>query len=194
MSNSVWKLSPLYIALSPFAEHTPISCVRHRCFGLWSQCALPDLLTPTRAAAAVWTWAPGHPYPSQRWNGSIGQGDARKMELHAFDKDDTVAAVSRRKTLQPGKVQQQSDTADAAETADDAVTLEDERLGGCGVLSGSDGRWRAVTCRAVLPSACRRKGARLSWDEMWTLEGAHEGVVPGGGSLICPATRGRTTF
>jgi len=22
----------------------------------------PDLLTPSKAAAAIWTWAPGHPY------------------------------------------------------------------------------------------------------------------------------------
>lgn len=35
----------------------------------------PDLLTPQRAAAAIWTWAPGHPYDT-RDAGSLAAGAA----------------------------------------------------------------------------------------------------------------------
>lgn len=32
----------------------------------------PDLLTPSKAAAAVWTWAPGHPYEAAPSGGASG--------------------------------------------------------------------------------------------------------------------------
>lgn len=38
----------------------------------------PDLLTPMRAAAAIWTWAPGHPFEPSYADGQLGEA-AQKL-------------------------------------------------------------------------------------------------------------------
>ncbi|KAG7674064.1 hypothetical protein Ndes2526B_g02453 [Nannochloris sp. 'desiccata'] len=56
----------------------------------------PDLLTPSRAAAAVWTWAPGHPFSSSsnanmhsiNGGGGGGGGDARAAECAIISASD----------------------------------------------------------------------------------------------------------
>lgn len=41
----------------------------------------PDLLTPSRAAAAVWSWAPGHPFQTEEAGPQPGARTARRQRL-----------------------------------------------------------------------------------------------------------------
>jgi hypothetical protein len=57
----------------------------------------PDLLTPARAAAAIWTWAEGHPFAAQARSGSLESGDPGGDGgggLHAGGRAASCAAIS----------------------------------------------------------------------------------------------------
>ncbi len=111
----------------------------------------PDLLTPLRAAGAIWTWAPGHPYDP-----SYG---------------DSPAAAPLRTLLQ----------AQRGGVGGQAAN--------CGVLSASDGRWRAVPCSLPsLPSACRWVNASLgAADGGWVVDSTlPRGSCPEGADYDLP--------
>lgn len=58
--------------------------------------AAPDLLTPSKAAAAVWTWAPGHPFEPVGGTGGWG-GEATEEELEAeLEKGEILMAGQQR--------------------------------------------------------------------------------------------------
>jgi hypothetical protein len=107
----------------------------------------PDLLTPARAAAAVWTWAPGHPYVGVGWDGAatVGAssipGEASRWRLGSFPSSwwDWI----KRHLLPHGKP---SPPPAPGPTS-------------CAILAAEDARWRAVSCdpgASGLPSACRK--------------------------------------
>ena len=63
----------------------------------------PDLLTPARAAAAVWTWAPGHPFDSSSSFDSNGTAcavisamDGRWRSVSCSDSSTTIRTACRR--------------------------------------------------------------------------------------------------
>lgn len=94
----------------------------------------PDLLTPLRAAAAIWTWAPGHPFDP-----SYGDGAGLERLVHAAD----------------------SSTGGRGSSGSSSSSLQ-AVAANCGVISAADSRWRAVPCSLpALPSACRDRNASL---------------------------------
>lgn len=100
----------------------------------------PDLLTPERSAAGVWTWAPGHPYDA------------------ASGKDVPVPAATWWRPLR------QTDQSMLAWLAHSAKLLLRMLTGlvavdaSCSAMRARDGRWVAVPCDAGHPTACRRGG------------------------------------
>ncbi|KAL4419285.1 hypothetical protein ABPG77_008335 [Micractinium sp. CCAP 211/92] len=100
----------------------------------------PDLLTPVRAAAAIWTWAPGHPFdPSYGDDAQLGKLVQAASSNHGGEQSSNSSSV--------GGVGGSGVQAPAAN---------------CGVISAADSRWRAVPCSLpALPSACRDRNASL---------------------------------
>ncbi|KAL4424092.1 hypothetical protein ABPG75_001393 [Micractinium tetrahymenae] len=106
----------------------------------------PDLLTPVRAAAAIWTWAPGHPFdPSYGDAARLGELLGATAGGSGSPSDSGVGSSSSSGPL--GSSRGSSVQALAAN---------------CGVISAADARWRAVPCSLpALPSACRDRNASL---------------------------------
>lgn len=109
----------------------------------------PDLLTPVRAAAAIWTWAPGHPFDP-----SYGDDARLEKAVHAAgggtDGQGTAGLSSRGSS---------SGRPHRSFTSGSSVQGPPAN---CGVISAADSRWRAVPCSLpALPSACRDRNASL---------------------------------
>ncbi|KAI3432222.1 hypothetical protein D9Q98_003784 [Chlorella vulgaris] len=133
----------------------------------------PDHLTPDRAAATIWSWAPGHPFdPAWELASSTAGGS-------------TVDGSSSRKAAEwlaaaAGRVKAASVPA-ASRVAAAAAN--------CGVLSAGDSRWRAAPCTLPsLPSACRRRNATLgAADGGWVLNATlARGSCPEGAEYDLP--------
>ena len=154
----------------------------------------PDLLTPTRAAAAIWTWAPGHPYnptladvPALRRlaaaGGDSGAGASSGSEGSDSDCDDCSGSDS-------------DDDSDSDSDSDDDGDSSSSSFGAavqappanCGVISAGDARWRAVPCPLpALPSACRVLGAALGAPDGWALNASlPRGSCPPGSEYDLP--------
>lgn len=70
----------------------------------------------------------------------------------------------------------------------------------CSVVSASDGRWRVVSCSAVLPTACRSDDASTNGDQsialhahlttvpLWAFQEGNRGSCPGDYSHEVPRT------
>lgn len=84
---------PSCTAVTGFSWRLALLCAaerrRHCCHLQVMGCGLnmpsPDLLTPVRAAATIWTWAPGHPYDTsdQRQEASLAAALRRKAGGHS---------------------------------------------------------------------------------------------------------------
>ena len=127
----------------------------------------PDLLTPVRAAAAIWTWAPGHPFDPSYTDGRLGAALTRHLQQQQ----------QRRRPEQQQQAGRQRDRQRQPQPAGAVVA-------NCGVISASDARWRAVPCALpALPSACRLQNASLgAADGGWVVGdgGAERGACPEG--------------
>lgn len=112
----------------------------------------PDLLTPERTAAAIWTWAPGHPFDPSR-GGSGG---------------DVPAGTWWR----PLRRTEQSLLQWLVHTARLLLRMLAGRLievdAACSAMRSSDGRWVAVPCDGGYATACRSGGANGTTGE-WAL-------------------------
>ena len=139
----------------------------------------PDRLTPRRAAAAIWSWAPGHPHSADgnqvlpepprvsgrcahrplfgisqaraSFHGAMPQG-AHLLDCQVWEEE--VACGSCLSML-------------PHEAHFDLIPEPKRHITACHVLpfrqcaaiSAADGRWRALNCSAALPSACRARGS-----------------------------------
>lgn len=127
------------------SAHLPLACALAplplQVMGCGLNMPSPDLLTPVRAAAAIWTWAPGHPFDP-----SYGD-DAQLGKL-------VLAAGSNR-----GGEPSSSSSSGGGGVGSSGVQAP---AANCGVISAADSRWRAVPCSLpTLPSACRDRNASL---------------------------------
>ena len=124
----------------------------------------PDLLTPERSAAGVWTWAPGHPFDA---SGGTSGGD-----------------VPAGTCWRPLRQADQSMLAWLAHTVRVLLRMLAGRLYGvgeasCSAMRATDGRWVAVPCDEALPTACRSGGGNGTTGT-WTL---HDGAAS---CAVCP--------
>lgn len=147
------------------------------------QCGLnmpcPDLLTPARAASAVWTWAEGQPFNSRGGEGGSGDQWAPVGLQKALQRADAnpwlrwLAALVRLALRQlPAGV----------------LSSVWDQQPGCSVMSASDGRWRAAPCDAEqVPTACRQQGGSIlpqpvdnSTQPAWVVADGARGTCPEG--------------
>ncbi|KAL6779087.1 hypothetical protein ACKKBF_B18815 [Auxenochlorella protothecoides x Auxenochlorella symbiontica] len=121
----------------------------------------PDLLTPARAAGALWGWAPSQPRPQPPL--------ARGPSLHGW-----FGALARAiwDLLGFARVQLQY------------------RPAGCAVIDAASGRWESVSCAQDLHNACRAeaRSATNSTAPAWWLA-ADWVVAPGARGECPPGTR-----
>ncbi|KAK9810746.1 hypothetical protein WJX73_004650 [Symbiochloris irregularis] len=112
----------------------------------------PDLLTPERSAAAIWSWAPGHPL--------------NRASSHAPASTQTWRPVSKLKALAWKLLPWLPFNADDAQ---------------CAILSVSDARWRSVDCSQQLGgttvTACRAGG---NDSPQWQVSRGAKGECPQG--------------
>jgi len=104
----------------------------------------PDLLTPSRAAAAVWTWAPGHPFSASR----------RKINFKNDDDDDDD---------DPGG---DDDDEDARTTKCAVISASDGRWRSAPCSSESNTN---TTTNSTIPTVCRIAGTPIESDIQWIL-------------------------
>lgn len=135
----------------------------------------PDMFTPQRAAAAVWTWAPSHPFVPLAHEVDAGMDQGTQKPRWR-----PLRAVTRwwrwlwwRRTHPEDK--------------------------GCGTIWASDGRWRAVPCGFGdhRPTACRKTGADPTLQpttKLWSFGSGGRGSCPPGFSFVVPATAKENTM
>lgn len=114
----------------------------------------PDLLTPQRAASAIWTWAPGHPYnASPAPDHGDGGGGSRRWwtGLERAEQQPLLQWLAHVLRMVLGRLLSTDGEADGDQ-------------GSCSAIVAADGRWRAVPCGQVLPMACKRiNGSGEPW-------------------------------
>mmetsp|Transcript_11458 Transcript_11458/g.34433 ORF Transcript_11458/g.34433 Transcript_11458/m.34433 type:complete len:647 (+) Transcript_11458:108-2048(+) len=128
----------------------------------------PDMMTPQRSAAAIWTWAPAHPFaPFSEREMLTKMAAGNSVRWFA-------QAVLARLRLLWARLWHSNDS-------------------GCAAISASDGRWRAVPCEGPhpRPTACRKVGAdprKQPTAKLWALGVGDRGACPWGFAFQPPAT------
>jgi hypothetical protein len=110
----------------------------------------PDLLTPSRAAAAVWTWAPGYPFESFDSNttgSSFSGGRMRNKE------EDIDGSGSKTTTI----------------TACCAVISASDGRWRTAPCSSPSSPTTSTTTNDSIPTVCRIAGTRIESDDQWVL-------------------------
>lgn len=79
----------------------------------------PDLLTPSRAAAAVWTWAPGHPFSTNRKKGNSNKNSDNDDDASGEARATKCAIIS----ASDGRWRSASCSSDYSTTATNSTTI-----------------------------------------------------------------------